>query len=560
MSTKWWKNAVVYQIYPRSFCDANGDGIGDLEGIISKLDYLKELGVDVIWISPIYCSPNKDNGYDIKNYYNIMDEFGTMEDFDRLLLEVHRRGLKLVMDLVVNHTSDEHPWFIQSKSSKDNPYRDFYIWKKGKGGKEPNNWGSWFHGSAWEPDQENDMYYLHIFSSGQPDLNWDNPALRKEIYKMMIWWLEKGVDGFRMDVISLISKDSRFPEGKVTGAYGVYGDLTPYCENGPFVHKYLKEMNRKVLSSYDIMTVGEAPNATVEEAVQYANKDGSELNMIFQFEHVMIDHGVYGKYTTNKFRLEDLIRVMSKWQEGLYGKGWNSLYLENHDQPRSVSRFGDDKTEEAWEKSAKMLATCLHMLQGTPYIYQGQEIGMTNPYFASIEDYPDIEAQNFYKILVLDQKVMTKEEFLQCVQNLGRDNARTPMQWNDSVNAGFSRTDPWIKVNPNYKKINVAAQMTDSNSIWNYYKKLISLRKKYKIITDGRYQLLDISSDKIWAYKRIEQDQELIVLANFTNNITSCSLSGIDEDILISNYECHKKGILQAYEVIVYHVGEFKRD
>ena len=559
MSTNWWKKAVVYQIYPRSFCDSNGDGIGDLNGITGRLDYLKTLGVDVLWLSPVYQSPNADNGYDISDYRAIMKEFGTMEDFERLLCEAHKRGLRIVMDLVVNHTSDEHAWFRESRKSENNPYRDYYIWKKGKDSKPPNNWGSWFYGSAWEYDQQTDSHYLHIFSKKQPDLNWENPKVRREIYDMMTWWLEKGVDGFRMDVISLISKNQRFPDGQVTGAYGEYGDLTPYCENGPRVHEYLQEMNREVLSRYDIMTVGETPNATVEEAARYTNAAGTELNMVFQFEHVAIDHGPYGKYTENRFQLSDLIRVMSKWQEGLSGVGWNSLYWENHDQPRSVSRFGNASTPFLWEKSAKMLATCLHMLQGTPYIYQGQELGMTNPNFSSLEDYPDIDARQAYELLVKAQGKMSEEEFLRCVQNLGRDNGRTPMQWSGQKNGGFTAGEPWIKVNPNYQRINAQNQVGRPDSVFSYYQRLIRLRKTYEIITEGTYELLDSGSNTVWAYQRVWNRERLLVLANFSDQEACCPLAKnpeVTRQILISNYDDVKSETLRPYEAVAFYERE----
>lgn len=551
MKEKWWKESVVYQVYPRSFCDSNNDGIGDINGITQKLDYLKELGIDVIWISPIYKSPNADNGYDISDYKAIMDEFGTMRDFDNLLSEAHKLNLRIVMDLVVNHTSDEHEWFVKSKSISDIKYRDYYIWKKAKNGKTPNNWGSWFYDSAWEYERDRNMYYLHVFSKKQPDLNWDNPLLREEIYSMMTWWLEKGVDGFRMDVISLISKDPVYSDGEVTGAYGMFGDLTPHCENGPHVHEYLQEMNEKVLSKYDIMTVGETPNASIDDVVQYTNNDGTELNMVFQFEHVSIDYGEYGKYSDNKYQVKDLIAVMSKWQEGLAEKGWNSLYWENHDQPRSVSRFGDTSTAFFWNKSAKMLATCLHMLQGTPYIYQGQEIGMTNPRFKAFADYKDIEAKNAYKDLVEVQKIMTEEEFLKCVYNLGRDNARTPMQWNDSIYAGFSNETPWMKVNPNYKEINVEKQLSDPDSILNFYKKLIEIRKKYEVIISGKYKLLDSASEHTWVYQRILDNIVLTVMANFSDQLVECEYIIPNSNIVLSNYSEHIISKLQPYEVIV---------
>ena len=425
----WWKESVVYQIYPRSFKDTNGDGIGDLNGITEKLDYLKELGVDVIWLSPVYQSPNDDNGYDISDYQAIMPEFGTMEDFDRMLGEAHKRGLRIVMDLVVNHTSDEHPWFVESRKSTDNPYRDYYIWRQGKGGeetarKEPNNWGSFFSGSAWEYDKETDMYFLHLFSKKQPDLNWENDKVREEVFSMMDWWLKKGIDGFRMDVISLISKVQSFPDGPAK-EHSPYGDAGPFTANGPRVHEYLKEMNQKVLSKYDIMTVGEASGVTVEEAKKYASLDGSELNMVFQFEHMDLDGGETFKWNDRKIDLVELKETLSKWQRELDGKAWNSLYWDNHDQPRIVSRLGDDKTYR--ERSAKMLATCLHMMQGTPYIYQGEELGMTNVPFQGIEDFRDIESINAFRDLT--GRGMDEETVLRYIRYKSRDNARTPFQW-----------------------------------------------------------------------------------------------------------------------------------
>lgn len=457
---KWWKEAVVYQIYPRSFKDSNGDGIGDLKGITSKLDYLKDLGIDVIWLSPVYQSPNADNGYDISDYRNIMTEFGTMEDFDELLNEAHRRGLKIVMDLVVNHTSDEHAWFVESRKSLDNPYRDYYIWREGKDGKEPNNWGSCFSGSAWKFDETTGMYYLHLFAEKQPDLNWENEKVREEVYDMMTWWCEKGIDGFRMDVISMISKVEGLPDGpREEGS--LYGNFAPYSIHGPRVHEFLKEMNQKVLSKYDLLTVGETAGVTYEEALKYAGEDSQELNMVFTFEHVEIgNEGM--KWNTKRVPLVPFKDVISRWQVNLHGKAWNSIYIENHDQPRSVSRFGND-SEEYRELSAKMLAVCMYMLEGTPYIYQGQELGMTNYPFTNISEFRDVENLNAYRELVVENKIMEKEELIQCFRLKSRDNARTPMQWDDTENAGFSEGEPWLKVNPNYKEINAEKEKNDPN-------------------------------------------------------------------------------------------------
>ena len=552
MSTNWWKKAVVYQIYPRSFCDSNGDGIGDLNGITGRLDYLKTLGVDVLWLSPVYQSPNADNGYDISDYRAIMKDFGTMEDFERLLCEAHKRGLRIVMDLVVNHTSDEHAWFRESRKSENNPYRDYYIWKKGKDSKPPNNWGSWFYGSAWEFDQQTDSHYLHIFSKKQPDLNWENPKVRREIYDMMTWWLEKGVDGFRMDVISLISKNQRFPDGQVTGAYGEYGDLTPYCENGPRVHEYLQEMNREVLSRYDIMTVGETPNATVEEAARYTNAAGTELNMVFQFEHVMLDQEPgKEKWDLSPLPFVELKKNFAKWQKELYGCGWNSLFWNNHDLPRIVSRWGNDK--EYRKESAKMLATVLHGMQGTPYIYQGEELGMTNVRFPDITHYRDIETLHMYEERL--EAGYKKEEILRSVYAKGRDNARTPMQWDDSKNGGFTDGTPWIEVNPNYLEINAKKEISDADSIYNYYKKLIKLRKENMVFTQGEFQLLLEEDPQIFAYTRTTGEEMMCVIANFTDKPAPCRLPETwqKKELLIHNYNTENiGGVLRPYEAMIY--------
>ena len=513
MSKAWWKSSVIYQIYPRSFADSNGDGIGDLNGITEHLDYLKKLGVDVIWLSPIYKSPNDDNGYDISDYQDIMTDFGTMEDFDRMITEMHKRGIKLVMDLVVNHSSDEHRWFLESKKSKDNPYRDYYIWKDPVNGKEPNNWGGAFGGSAWEYDPQTQMYYLHLFSKKQPDLNWENEKVRQEVYDMMTFWCEKGIDGFRMDVISMISKDQTFPDGEMNNS--LYGDFGPYCVHGPRVHEFLQEMNREVLSRYDIMTVGETSGVTIEEAQKYAGEAGKELNMVFQFEHVDNGSGDYGKWTTEKYDFKEFKRIMIKWQEELQGKAWNSLFLGNHDQPRSVSRFGNDNPAYR-ETSAKMLATCLHMMQGTPYVYQGEELGMTNVYFDKLEDYRDIESINFFTELT-EAGLMTPEYMMKCLMLRSRDNARTPMQWDDSEQAGFTDGESWIKVNPNYKEINAAQQLEDPNSIFYYYQKLIRLRKEKDIIVYGEFEPIYRDDEQIFAYIRRQKQEKLLTVCNFSD-------------------------------------------
>ena len=533
MNKTWWKESVVYQIYPRSFCDSNGDGIGDLKGITEKLDYLKELGINVIWLSPVYQSPNDDNGYDISDYEAIMTEFGTMADFDKMLNKAHSLGIKIVMDLVVNHTSDEHKWFVESRSSKDNPKRDYYIWKDGKGGKEPNNWGSAFSGSAWQLDETTGQYYLHLFSKKQPDLNWENDKVREEVYSMMTRWFDKGIDGFRMDVISLISKDQSFPDGPTYG--GLYGSFES-CANGPRVHEFLQEMNKKVLSKYDIMTVGECAGVTLEEAKQYANSEGTELNMVFQFEHVGLDDDENMKWSTKKMPLVPLKENLSKWQKGLNKVAWNSLYFCNHDQPRIVSRLGSEK-DEYRELSAKCIATCLHMMQGTPYVYQGEELGMTNTVFNSVKDFRDLESINAYHELT-EKGLISAEELFPKICHKSRDNARTPMQWDDSKNAGFTTGTPWIDVNPNYSKINAKEQMARENSVFNYYKKLIALRKEYEIIVYGDYNLLLPEDEDLFVYERSLDGKKLLVACNFSENEREFDFDTVKNGkILINNYE-----------------------
>lgn len=555
MKKTWWKESVVYQIYPRSFCDSNGDGIGDLGGITEKMDYLKELGIDVIWLSPVYESPNDDNGYDISNYQGIMKEFGTMEDFDRMLDAAHTHGIRIVMDLVVNHTSDEHPWFIESRKSKDNPYRNYYIWKDPKDGDVPNNWGSCFGGSAWKYDETTQMYFLHMFSQKQPDLNWENDTVRSEIFQMMDWWCQKGIDGFRMDVISMISKDQNFPDGqlKKTG----YGDYGPYVCNGPRVHEYLQEMNQKVLSKYNLLTVGECAGVTVDEAKKYANLEGSELNMVFQFEHMDLDGGETFKWNEQKICLTDLKATLSKWQNELYGKAWNSLYWCNHDQPRIVSRLGND-SDKYREISAKMLATCLHMMQGTPYIYQGEELGMTNVPFQSLDDFRDIESINAYHEYTQSGQI-APEDMMRYLRYKSRDNARTPMQWNNTANAGFTTGTPWIMVNPNYPKINAKEQVERPDSIFHYYQKLIKLRKAHEIIVYGSYQLLLPDDPSLYVYTRELAEEKLLVICNFTDTRQSFTLpSDWNPDqmhCLIANYPertPEKQMLLNPYEALVY--------
>ena len=553
MEKKWWKESVVYQIYPRSFCDSNGDGIGDLNGITGKLDYLKELGIDVIWLSPVYKSPNDDNGYDISDYQAIMDEFGTMEDFDRMLATAHEKGIKIMMDLVVNHTSDEHKWFIESRKSTDNPYRDYYIWRPAKeDGSLPNNWGSCFSGPAWEYDKTTDMYFLHLFSKKQPDLNWDNPAVRQDVFDMMNWWLKKGVDGFRMDVISLISKEPGLPDKEP----GINGYATfNVSANGPHVHEYLQEMRQEALNNADTITVGECSGVTLEEAKKYARSDEKELNMVFQFEHMDVDSDEKaGKWTTRKMDLRDLKKILTRWQKGLQDIAWNSLYWENHDQPRSVSRFGND-SDEYREISAKMLATCIHMMQGTPYVYQGEELGMTNCPFNTLDNFRDLESINAFHELT-EQGKMTEEDMMAAIGYKGRDNARTPMQWDDSAYAGFSTATPWIMVNPNYTKINAKDQVNREDSVFKYYQKLIKLRHESELIVYGTYDLILDDDKDIYAYIRTLGDEKLIVYCNFSENTREVELPEefTNGKVLISNYidaKVNHKITLRPYEAIV---------
>ena len=551
MEKRWWKESVVYQIYPRSFCDSNGDGIGDLNGITGKLDYLKELGIDVIWLSPVYKSPNDDNGYDISDYQAIMDEFGTMEDFDRMLATAHEKGIKIMMDLVVNHTSDEHKWFIESRKSTDNPYRDYYIWRPAKeDGSLPNNWGSCFSGPAWEYDKTTDMYFLHLFSKKQPDLNWDNPAVRQDVFDMMNWWLKKGVDGFRMDVISLISKEPGLPDKEP----GINGYATfNVSANGP--HEYLQEMRQKALNNADTITVGECSGVTLEEAKKYARSDEKELNMVFQFEHMDVDSDEKaGKWTTRKMDLRNLKKILTRWQKGLQDIAWNSLYWENHDQPRSVSRFGND-SDEYREISAKMLATCIHMMQGTPYVYQGEELGMTNCPFNTLDNFRDLESINAFHELT-EQGKMTEEDMMAAIGYKGRDNARTPMQWDDSAYAGFSTANPWIMVNPNYTKINAKDQVNREDSVFKYYQKLIKLRHESELIVYGTYDLILDDDKDIYAYIRTLGDEKLIVYCNFSENTRKVEIPEefVNKKVLISNYsdaKANQKITLRPYEAIV---------
>ncbi|MEB6035869.1 glucohydrolase [Staphylococcus xylosus] len=530
MNKQWWKEAVAYQVYPRSFNDANNDGIGDLPGVIEKLDYLNELGIDVIWLSPMYKSPNDDNGYDISNYTDIMDEFGTMDDFNSLLEGVHQRGMKLILDLVVNHTSDEHPWFIESKSSKDNPKRDWYIWQEPKpDGSEPNNWESIFNGSTWEYDEITGEYYFHLFSKKQPDLNWDNAEVRNAIFEMMNWWFEKGIDGFRVDAITHIKKsfeagDLPVPEGKT------YAPAFDVDMNQPGIQTWLQEMKEKSLSQYDIMTVGEANGVNPENAVEWVGENKGKFNMIFQFEHL-------GLWNTgdSKFDVKAYKDVLNRWQKQLEHIGWNALFIENHDQPRRVSTWGDD--QNYWYESATSHATVYFLQQGTPFIYQGQEIGMTNYPFESVETFNDVAVVNEYNIVKSQNGDVSA--LLEKHKMENRDNSRTPMQWNDQTNGGFSEHSPWFPVNPNYKTINVAKQQQDPNSILNFYKSLIVLKKSDDIYTYGTFDLVDKNNEQVFAYTRTLNNKKVLIVGNLTNQTATFNYDGPvnENNILLHNYK-----------------------
>lgn len=555
--TEWWKKSVVYQVYPKSFRDSDGDGFGDLNGLTEKLPYLKKLGIDVIWLNPIYQSPQVDNGYDISDYRKIEPTLGTMEDFDRLLLEAHKAGIKIILDLVVNHTSDKHFWFEEAKKSKENPYHDYYIWKD----EVPNNWGSSFEGSTWEYVETVDQYYLHLFAKGQPDLNWENPNVRREVYDILKFWLDKGIDGFRMDVITLISKDPAYPDGPVI-QNKAYGSYYAGCASGPKVHEYLQEMNREVLSKYDIMTVGEAPHTSAEEAVPYTAAAREELNMVFHFDHMHLDYDENGKYAKTRVNLVDLKQVMTKWQEKMQEcGGWNSLYWSNHDQARAVTRFGNE-TPKYRVLSAKMLGTVLHMMQGTPYIFEGEELGMTNAFFDKIEDYRDIEALDIFKDFT-ERKGFSEADTLELLRLKSRDNARTPMQWDDSEKAGFTEGTSWISVNPNHREINAKACLEDENSVFYYYQKLIKLRHEMPIITDGVYELLDADNEQVYTYLRRGKNETLVVLANFTEETIMYRLGDEWKEkegrLLLSNYETAPETFsgeitLEPYGAYVYHI------
>ncbi|WP_144479287.1 alpha-glucosidase [Cytobacillus oceanisediminis] len=550
MKHTWWKEAVAYQVYPRSFMDSNGDGIGDLQGMISKLDYLKDLGIDVIWICPMYKSPNDDNGYDISDYQDIMDEFGTMEDFDQLLAETHKRGMKLIIDLVINHTSDEHQWFIESRESKESPKRDWYIWRDGKDGAEPNNWESIFGGSAWEYDETTDQYFLHIFSRKQPDLNWENKEVRTALYDMINWWLDKGIDGFRVDAISHIKKEEGLkdmpnPEGlQYVSSFDKHMNV-----NG--IQTFLEELKQETFSKYDIMTVGEANGVSIEEADLWVGEEQGKFNMVFQFEHLDL-------WDSEKkaLDLEKLKNTFTRWQKGLEGHGWNALFIENHDKARIVSTWGDDK--EYWRESATALASMYFLMQGTPFIYQGQEIGMTNVQFPSIDDYDDVAIKNLYKIR--RENGVSHEEIMDFIWATSRDNSRTPMQWSDAENAGFTTGNPWLGMNPNYTDINVEAQLKDPDSILHFYKKMIQMKKAHEVFTYGIYDLVVEDHDQLYAYTRTLGDKQAIVISNLSGEPASFEFGGFPLEtskLLLNNYEVEEHGhatelTLKPYETRVY--------
>ncbi len=560
MNTDWWKKSVVYQIYPKSFNDTTGNGVGDLQGIVAKLDYLKTLGIDVIWLTPVYDSPQKDNGYDIRDYYKIHEEYGTMEDFEYLLNEAHARGIKVIMDLVVNHTSTEHEWFKQALADPDSKFRDYYIWKDGRGNKPPNNWQSKFGGSAWKYDPDSGQFYLHLFDVTQADLNWENEELRQEVYDKMHFWFEKGIDGFRLDVINLISKDRRFldDEGSVPP-----GDGRKFYTDGPRVHEYLNEMNEKVLSDNDVMTVGEMSSTTVDHCIKYSKPERKELNMTFNFHHLKVDYADGEKWTRADFDFIQLKKVLSKWQVDMFeGGGWNALFWCNHDQPRIVSRFGDEGKYR--NESAKMLATTIHMMQGTPYIYQGEEIGMTNPGFDEIGSYRDVESINAFEKMKNEGK--SEKEILEILKQKSRDNSRTPMQWNAEKNAGFTEGEPWIDVATNYKEINTEEALLDSDSVFYHYQRLIELRKEYDIITTGDYHLIHKDDPQIFSYLRIQEDEKLLVVNNFYEKETEfrlpeqIGLTDRQSTVLLSNYPDlkgdHERLKLRPYESVVFYFGK----
>lgn len=550
MKKTWWKESVVYQIYPRSFNDSNNDGIGDIPGVVQKLDYIKSLGIDVIWLCPVYKSPNDDNGYDIADYRNIMDEFGTMADFDELLAGIHQRGMKLVMDLVVNHSSDEHVWFEESRKSKDNPYRDYYIWKPGKNGGPPNDWEAFFGGSAWQHDAVTDEYYLHLFTTKQPDLNWENPKVREEVNDIIKYWFDKGVNGFRMDVISLISKREEYAD-MISPVFEE--TIAKQYANGPRIHEFLKEMNKAVLSKYDIMTVGEGPGITLEHGLDYVGEDRDELNMVFHFDHMFLDMGDGGKFDPIPYSLVEFKNVFNRWDEKLKGKGWGSIFLDNHDFPRMVSRFASDG--EYREEASKLLATLLMTMRGTPYVYQGDEIGMCNVAFDSTEDYRDVETLNYFKQLEAEGE--DPMDHIHNVHKMGRDNARTPVQWSAEKNGGFSETEPWIKVNPNYRDINVASQERDKRSVLNYFRKMIQFRKDHPTLVYGDYESVENDHKQIYAYRRWDKENEFLVVLNFSDQEVDFSPIITGLELLAYNYDDSTEDLLmRSWEAKVFRIND----
>ncbi|UTE76389.1 alpha-glucosidase [Rossellomorea sp. KS-H15a] len=553
MKMAWRKEAVGYQIYPRSFQDSNGDGIGDLQGVIQRLDYIKELGIDVIWICPMYKSPNDDNGYDISDYQDIMEDFGTMEDFDQLLKEVHNRDMKLIIDLVLNHTSDEHPWFIESKSSKDNPKRDWYIWRDGVKGKEPNNWESIFGGSAWQYDEETDQYFLHVFSTKQPDLNWENEEVREALYDTVNWWLDKGIDGFRIDAISHIKKRAGLPDMPNLKKEKYVSSFDMHM-NQKGIHTFLQEFKDRTYANYDVMSVGEANGVKADEAELWVGKENGKMDMIFQFEHL----GLWDAETNPDLDIVELKKVLTRWQKGLEGNGWNALFIENHDKARVVSTWGNDK--EYWKESATAMAAMYFLMQGTPFIYQGQEIGMTNVQFPSIEDYDDVAVKNLYRLK--REEGVPHQDIMEIIWASSRDNSRTPMQWSAGENSGFTTGTPWMKVNPNYKTINVEAQDKDENSILNFYKKMIQLKKREDVFTYGIYDLLLEKDKQIYAYTRTGENTSMVVITNLSTKNAVCDLGKRNvssENLLLNNYEVENHGelsklTLKPYEARVYRL------
>ena len=552
---KWWHNSVVYKINPKIFNDTTGSGQGDIKGITEKLDYLKKLGVEVLWLTPMYKSPQNDNGYDISDYYSIDESYGTMEDFEEMLREAHKRDIKIVMDIVVNHTSTENEWFKKSEEG-DPEYKDFYIWKDAVNGKEPTNWQSKFGGNAWKWSEKRKQYYLHLFDVTQADLNWENEKVRKKVYEMIKYWLNKGVDGFRFDVINLISKDQRFLNDDGSDTRFV-PDGRRFYTDGPKIHEYLKEIHKEAFGENELLTVGEMSSTSLENCVRYSNPQEKELSMAFSFHHLKVDYPNGEKWVKAPFDFVELKKILSKWQIGMYeGNGWNATFWTNHDQPRALSRFGDDKNFH--EKSGKMLATVLHGLQGTPYVYQGEEFGMTNPYFDKIEKYQDVESKNMYKIL--KDKGLSEEEVLDILMQKSRDNSRTPVQWNDTKNAGFTSGTPWIGIPENYKKINAENALKDNNAIFYHYQNLIQLRRTEELLITGRYEDIDLENKKVYAYKRIGENEELIVISNFYDEVTEFDVKGLDLEkafILLSNYVQspeikEDKIILKPYESIIF--------